>query len=352
MTAEEVFLVLFSTPFEIVAFGRDTVYYRASLPLDAFQIIEEDYVPVNNWYFKGLRDFFRHFPAPLCTVGRLESNIFLTGENPLGSFRAVIMQTVEKAEEAVKAYEETLKKPPTPTGVKPLPPPIPSPPQKPPFISTEEFMAAVREQLDLLIKQVYPQLTPEEDFTPERQRETEELYQRLERIKPSREELQKEIRNTVKRWCQEAIPTPIEYVKVRFLKEIPAIVGADMKTYGPFDKGEIAEIPRLNAEALVKQEVATYELVPPPPKPPLPPKKARVKFKYPYSAFFVRGVRYGAFTKGDVAEIPLERAKRLLERGYAELVEGSSKTHSPSTGGQERQPLTAEYKILEYGGFE
>jgi hypothetical protein len=352
MVAEEAFLVLFSTPFEIVAFGRDTVYYRASLPLDAFQTIEEDYVPVNNWYFKGLRDFFGHFPAPLCTMGRLESNIFLTGENPLGSFKAVIMQTAEQAEEAVKAYNEMLKKPSIPTGVKPLPPPIPTPPPKPPFISKEEFIKIVRENLERLIKQVYPQLTVEEVFTSERQREADELYEKLERIKPSEEDLEKAIRDAVKRWCLEALPAPIEYVKVRFLKEIPAIVGADMKTYGPFKKGEIAELPKPNAEALIKQEVATYELVPPPPKPPPPPAKARVRFKYPYSAFFVRGVKYGAFVKGDVAEIPMERAKRLVERGYAEWIEGSSKTHSSSSDDRERQPLTLEYKILEHGGFE
>jgi hypothetical protein len=181
MVAEEAFLVLVSTPFEIVAFGRDTVYYRASLPLDAFQTIEEEYVPVNNWYFKGLRDFFSHFPAPLCTVGRLESNIFLTGENPLATFRAMIIQTAEQAEEAVKAYEETLKKPPIPIGVKSLPPPVPTPPPKPPFISKEEFMEMVRENLEHLIKQVYPQLTVEEVFTIERQREAEELYQKLKR---------------------------------------------------------------------------------------------------------------------------------------------------------------------------
>jgi hypothetical protein len=59
-------------------------------------------------------------------------------------------------------------------------------------------------------------------------------------------------------------PPPIEYVKVRFLKEIPSIVGADMKVYGPFKEGDIAELPKVNAEVLVKQGVATYELVPPP----------------------------------------------------------------------------------------
>jgi hypothetical protein len=192
----------------------------------------------------------------------------------------------------------------------------------------------------------------EEVFTPERRSEAEELYEKLERIKPFKEDLEKAIRNTVKRWCLEALPAPIEYVRVRFLRDIPAIVGADMKTYGPFKEGEIAELPKPNAEALVKQEVATYELVPPPPKPPPPPANVRVRFKYPYSAFFVRGVKYGAFMKGDVAEIPIERAKRLVERGYAEWTEGASEAHSSSSGGMERQPLTAEYKILEYGAFE
>jgi DNA replication initiation complex subunit (GINS family) len=284
-------------------------------------------------------------------VGRLESNIFLTGENPLGTFRAMIMQTAEQAEDAVKAYEETLKKPPIPIGVKSLPPPVPTPPPKPPFISKEEFMEMVRENLEHLIKQVYPQLTVEEVFTIERQREAEELYQKLKRIKPFREDLEKTVRNAVKRWCLEALPAPIEYVKIRFLKDIPAIVGADMKTYGPFKEGEIAELPKPNAEALVKQEVVTYELVPPPPKPPPPPAKVRVRFKYPYSAFFVRGVKYGAFMKGDVAEIPIERARRLVERGYAQLIEESAKAHSSSSDDGEKQPLTLEYKILEYGGF-
>lgn len=42
---------------------------------------------------------------------------------------------------------------------------------------------------------------------------------------------------------------------VRFLKEIPAIVGADMKTYGPFKPEDIATLPVENAKALIKQEV-------------------------------------------------------------------------------------------------
>ncbi len=43
---------------------------------------------------------------------------------------------------------------------------------------------------------------------------------------------------------------------VRFLQEIPAIVGSDMKTYGPFKSEDIATLPVENAKALTKQGIA------------------------------------------------------------------------------------------------
>jgi len=43
---------------------------------------------------------------------------------------------------------------------------------------------------------------------------------------------------------------------LRFVKEIPAIIGADMKTYGPFRPEDIASLPIENAKILVKQDVA------------------------------------------------------------------------------------------------
>jgi DNA replication factor GINS len=45
-------------------------------------------------------------------------------------------------------------------------------------------------------------------------------------------------------------------IVVRFLKEVPEIVGADMKTYGPFKAEDVATLPVENAKALIKQEVA------------------------------------------------------------------------------------------------
>ncbi len=45
-------------------------------------------------------------------------------------------------------------------------------------------------------------------------------------------------------------------IVLRFLKDIPAIMGADMKPYGPFKVEDIASLPRENAKILVKQGLA------------------------------------------------------------------------------------------------
>ena len=43
---------------------------------------------------------------------------------------------------------------------------------------------------------------------------------------------------------------------LRFLKEIPAVIGIDMKTYGPFKVEDVASLPFENAKILVKQGMA------------------------------------------------------------------------------------------------
>ena len=45
-------------------------------------------------------------------------------------------------------------------------------------------------------------------------------------------------------------------ILLRFIKEIPAIVGSDMKTYGPFEPEDVATLPSENARILIKQGVA------------------------------------------------------------------------------------------------
>lgn len=43
---------------------------------------------------------------------------------------------------------------------------------------------------------------------------------------------------------------------LRFLKDVPAIIGADMKTYGPFKVEDVASVPAENAKILIKQGLA------------------------------------------------------------------------------------------------
>jgi DNA replication factor GINS len=45
-------------------------------------------------------------------------------------------------------------------------------------------------------------------------------------------------------------------VVLRFIQKIPALVGADMKTYGPFEPEDIATLPPENARILIKQGAA------------------------------------------------------------------------------------------------
>ena len=48
---------------------------------------------------------------------------------------------------------------------------------------------------------------------------------------------------------------------VRFLNELPAIVGSNMKIYGPFKIEDVVSLPTENAESLIKRGVAvTVEL--------------------------------------------------------------------------------------------
>jgi len=48
----------------------------------------------------------------------------------------------------------------------------------------------------------------------------------------------------------------IELSVVRFLQDIPEIVGTDLKIYGPYKKEDVASLPDQNARALVKQGAA------------------------------------------------------------------------------------------------
>jgi len=53
------------------------------------------------------------------------------------------------------------------------------------------------------------------------------------------------------------VPAPSTELKVvRFLQDVPEIVGTDLKIYGPYKKEDIGSLPSQNAQALIKQGAA------------------------------------------------------------------------------------------------
>lgn len=51
-------------------------------------------------------------------------------------------------------------------------------------------------------------------------------------------------------------PVEVRLEVVRFLSDFPAIIGVDLKTYGPFRAEDVATLPVENASALINQGVA------------------------------------------------------------------------------------------------
>lgn len=49
---------------------------------------------------------------------------------------------------------------------------------------------------------------------------------------------------------------PKQNLLVRFIKEVPSIIGVDLKTHGPFLKEDVALLPYDNAENLIRQGAA------------------------------------------------------------------------------------------------
>lgn len=53
-----------------------------------------------------------------------------------------------------------------------------------------------------------------------------------------------------------APPATIELTVIRFLQDVPEIVGVDLKMYGPYKKEDVGSLPTQNAEAFIKQGAA------------------------------------------------------------------------------------------------
>lgn len=89
-------------------------------------------------------------------------------------------------------------------------------------------------------------------FSAEYQKFKEDLKQgQLVPPSPIKVAIEKDIKLT----ATQTVPTQ-KRLTIRFTKNIPAIMGADMKSYGPFNAEDVASLPTLNAQILVKQGLA------------------------------------------------------------------------------------------------
>ena len=92
--------------------------------------------------------------------------------------------------------------------------------------------------------------------------EDEVLYSSiLSAMNSFNEEIQRSVERKIEKSDETQEETP-KRILVRFLREIPAIIGSDMRTYGPFKTEDIAALPAENTITLVKQGFAVKVEVP------------------------------------------------------------------------------------------
>jgi len=85
---------------------------------------------------------------------------------------------------------------------------------------------------------------------------TREEERLVKDVAPSFESFQALLKEIIGGRLQQVSPEKPDKRVLRFLKEIPAIIGADMKTYGPFQPQDVASLPAENAKILTKQGIA------------------------------------------------------------------------------------------------
>lgn len=94
---------------------------------------------------------------------------------------------------------------------------------------------------------------PSESLTPEEQKTCENLLNFAEAYSGFVKNL---LGGQSTKLEKEPPEKPHRIVVVRFVKPIPAVIGSDMKTYGPFSQEDVASLPVENARILVKQGLA------------------------------------------------------------------------------------------------
>jgi DNA replication initiation complex subunit (GINS family) len=116
----------------------------------------------------------------------------------------------------------------------------------------------VRKMLEQIVWMRYEKLTHlmgENQKAPSEQLSSDEV-RILEGLTPIAEVYCRLAKGIIEESSSNKEPAKTRRVVLRFLKDVPAIIGADMKTYGPFSTEDVASVHIDNARILVKQGLA------------------------------------------------------------------------------------------------
>jgi DNA replication initiation complex subunit (GINS family) len=102
-----------------------------------------------------------------------------------------------------------------------------------------------------------PEMTPEEHLLLEKLVETLKKYRgNIDNTSHSEAKEVPETEVVSAEEKEDLEDSETKLVQVKLLEELPQIVGADMEEYGPYSEGEVAEIPEENAKILIENKKA------------------------------------------------------------------------------------------------
>jgi len=106
-----------------------------------------------------------------------------------------------------------------------------------------QFESFCRKKFECILQRSFESSEPENDLEFKIYKSIQELFNEYKANILNNNIKQKEEREKV-------------FKEVRLSQDVPEFIGEDMKSYGPYKKGEIVSIPLRNAEILIREKIA------------------------------------------------------------------------------------------------
>ncbi|HOG73633.1 MAG TPA: hypothetical protein PLP47_01715 [Methanofastidiosum sp.] len=106
-----------------------------------------------------------------------------------------------------------------------------------------QFESFCRKKFERILQRSFENSEPENDLEFKIYKSIQELFNEYKANILNNNIKQKEEREKV-------------FKEVRLSQDVPEFIGEDMKSYGPYKKGEIVSIPLRNAEILIREKIA------------------------------------------------------------------------------------------------